>query len=239
MSDETFQDRLDRVRARMAAACARAGRPEESVRLLAISKTHPPEAVAEAARCGLTAFGENKVQEAAAKIPRCPGTLAWHLVGHLQSNKVRLAVTLFDWIHAVDSADLLERVDRIAGEEGRRPTVLLEVNVSGEASKFGMPPEAVGPALERARGCRCVTVAGLMTLPPVCEDPERARGYFRALREVRDRGRAETGWDLPELSMGMSHDFEVAIEEGATWIRIGTDLFGPRESAWRPAAAGE
>ncbi len=239
MTDATFQERLDRVRARMAAACARAGRAPESVRLLAISKTHPPEAVAEAARCGLTVFGENKVQEAAAKIPLCPGRLSWHLVGHLQSNKARQAALLFDWIHAVDSAELLERLDRIAGEEGRRPTVLLEVNVSGEASKFGMPPAAVAPLLERARACRCATVAGLMTIPPVCEDPERARGYFRALRDLRDRCRAETGWELPELSMGMSHDFEVAIEEGATWIRIGTDLFGPREAAWRPRPEAE
>lgn len=232
MSEPTIAERIERVRARIAAACTRAGRDPESVRLVAVSKNHPPESVAAAAACGLTIFGENRVQEAAAKIPLCPGHLDWHLVGHLQSNKARPAVLLFSTIHSVDSADLLRRLDRIAGEEGRRPRVLLEVNVSGESSKFGLPPEALPAALAAAAECRFVEPVGLMTIPPVCEDPERARSFFRALRELRDRARAESGLALAELSMGMSHDFEIAIEEGATMIRVGTDIFGPRP---RPA----
>lgn len=235
----TIAERVERVRARMVAACRAAGRDPESVRLVAVSKTRPPEAVREAADCGLRIFGENRVQEAAVKMPLCPGQLDWHLVGHLQTNKVRPAVRLFSMIHSVDSADLLRRIDAIAGEEGRRPRVLLEVNVSGEGSKNGMRPDAVRPALETANGLRCVEVAGLMTMPPYCEDSERARGFFRALRVLRDRCAAETGFALPELSMGMSMDFEVAIGEGATLVRVGADLFGARGSPWRPVVEGE
>lgn len=225
---DTFEERLERVRGRIGEACARAGRSPDTVRLLAVSKTRSPEDVAEAARCGLDAFGENRVQEAAAKIPLCPGHLAWHLVGHLQANKVRAAVKLFDVVHAVDSAALLERLDRIAGEEGRRLDALLEVNVSGEAAKFGLAPDAVPAVLETASACPHVDVTGLMTIPPFSEDPERARGFFRALRALRDRCRDTTGFDLPELSMGMSNDLQIAVEEGATWVRVGTGLFGPR-----------
>lgn len=230
----TLADRIAAIRARMAAACARAGRDPASVRLLAVSKTRTPEEVTAAALAGLDAFGENKVQEAAAKIPSCPGHLHWHLVGHLQGNKVRPAVKLFETIHAVDSIPLLERVDAIAGDEGARPVVFLEVNVSGEAAKFGMSPDVVAAALDAARRLPHVSVTGLMTMPPLSEDPERARGFFRALRLLRDRCRAQTGFELPELSMGMSADFEIAIEEGATWIRIGTDLFGPRPPRAKP-----
>jgi len=236
MNGETIAERIERVRARIAAACARAGRDPSSVRLVAVSKTHPPERVAAAAACGLTVFGENRVQEAAAKIPLCPGHIEWHLVGHLQSNKARAAALLFHTIHSVDSADLLRRLDRIAAEEGRRPRALFEINVSGESSKFGLKPEALPAVLAAAGECRCVEPAGLMTIPPVSEDPERARGFFRALRELRERARAESGFELPELSMGMSHDFEIAIEEGATMVRVGTDIFGPRP---RPEPAGE
>lgn len=230
----TLADRVAGIRARMDAACARAGRDPASVRLLAVSKTRTPEEVAAAAAAGLDAFGENKVQEAAAKIPSCPGHLHWHLVGHLQSNKVRPAVRLFETIHAVDSIPLLERVDAIAGDEGARPVAFLEVNVSGEAAKFGMSPEAVPATLDAARRLAHVTVTGLMTMPPLSEDPERARGFFRSLRLLRDRCRAQTGFELPELSMGMSADFETAIEEGATWIRVGTDVFGPRPPRPKP-----
>ncbi|MBU4460548.1 MAG: YggS family pyridoxal phosphate-dependent enzyme [Verrucomicrobia bacterium] len=235
----TIAERVGRVRERMAAACRAAGRDPDSVALVAISKTQPPEAVREAADCGLRVFGENRVQEAGFKIPLCPGHLDWHLVGHLQANKARAAVRLFSTIHSVDSADLLCRIDAIAGDEGRRPRVLLEVNVSGEGSKNGMPPDAVRAALETANGLRCVAVAGFMTMPPYCEDPERARGFFRTLRVLRDRCAAETGFALPELSMGMSMDFEVAIGEGATLVRVGTDLFGSRGSPWRPVVEGE
>ncbi len=235
-SEIPIAERVARVRARIAAACARAGRDPDAVRLVAVSKTHPPESVAAAAAAGLTIFGENKVQEAAAKIPLCPGHLEWHLVGHLQSNKVRHAVRLFQTIHSVDSADLLERLDRIAEEEGRRLRALFEVNVSGESSKFGLKPEQLTAVLSAAGACRRIEPVGLMTIPPASEDPERARGFFRALRELRDRARAESGFELPELSMGMSQDFEIAIEEGATYVRVGTDIFGPRP---RPAPAEE
>lgn len=230
----TIAERVERVKGRIAAACAAAGRDPEAVVLVAVSKTQPPQAVREAAACGLRIFGENRVQEAGFKIPECPGHLDWHLVGHLQANKVRAAVQLFSSIHSIDSADLLRRVDAIAGEYGRRPRVLLEVNVSGEGSKSGMRPDAVPAVLEVANGLRCIEVAGFMTMPPYCEDPERARSFFRALRELRDRCAASTGFALPELSMGMSMDLEVAVGEGATLVRVGTDLFGTRGSPWRP-----
>lgn len=226
---ESMEERIARVHARMAAACARAGRVADSVRLVAVSKTHPPERVEEAARCGLRLFGENKVQEAAAKIPHCSSSLEWHLVGHLQSNKARTAVQLFSMIHSIDSADLLQRLNRICDEEGRRMPVCLEVNVAGEGSKYGLAPDAVAGVLAAAQACSRIEVVGLMAIPPAVEDPERARGFFRTLREIRDRLRADTGYELPELSMGMSHDFEIAIEEGATMVRVGTDIFGARE----------
>ena len=151
------------------------------------------------------------------------------MIGHLQSNKAREAVRLFEMIHAVDSPRLLEILDRAAGEEGRILPVCLEVNVSGERSKFGMPPEAVLETLKNADRLHKVKIVGLMTIPPIAEDPAEARPYFRALRELRDQLRGQTGLALPELSMGMSHDFGIAVEEGATWIRVGTLLFGPRK----------
>ena len=199
-----------------------------TVKLVAVSKTKPNELLMEAYSTGQRAFGENKVQEARAKIPLCSGRLHWHLIGHLQSNKAREAVQLFEMSHSVDSLRLLEILDRAAGEEGRPLSVCLEVNVSGERSKFGMAPEAVLETLRGAERCFKVKVVGLMTLPPVAENPEDARPFFRALRELRDRMQDQTGSALPELSMGMSQDFDIAIEEGSTWIRVGTLLFGPR-----------
>ncbi|HSR87511.1 MAG TPA: YggS family pyridoxal phosphate-dependent enzyme, partial [Pontiella sp.] len=191
----------------------------------AVSKTKPPEAIREGADCGLRLFGENKVQEAQAKIPLCPSGLEWHLIGHLQSNKAKVAANLFQMIHSVDSLKLLQALD--AHAETTLP-VLLQVNVSGEKSKSGMAPGEVAGAVEAANQMRKIEVHGLMTIPPFSIDPERARVHFAALRELRDRLQAETGTPLPELSMGMSHDLEVAIEEGSTWVRIGTDLFGSR-----------
>jgi pyridoxal phosphate enzyme (YggS family) len=226
--DESLQARLDVIRGRIAQACARAGRKPESVNLLPVSKTHGPEAVRAAADCGLSVFGENRVQEAKQKIPLCPGHLAWHLVGHLQTNKVKDAVRLFARIHSVDSLKLLAAIDAAGELTGRVMPVFLEVNVSGESSKFGLAPAEVPAVLAAANGLQRVQVDGLMTIPPVAEDPEQARPYFRKLRELRDGWRQATGFDLDELSMGMSQDFEVAIEEGATWIRLGTVLFGPR-----------
>ena len=224
----TFQERLEQVQERMAAACARARRHPSEVQLIAISKTYGPDRVREAADCGLRLFGENKVQEAEAKIPECPGSLSWHLVGHLQSNKAARAVALFDQIHAVDSLKLLQRLEAAAAAEGKRLPVLLEVNVSGEASKFGLPPAAVPELLAQANHLEFVQINGVMTMPPLTPDPERVRYYFRRLRQLRDEWSAASGLPLAELSMGMSHDFEVAIEEGATWIRVGTALFGDR-----------
>ena len=224
----TFQERLEQVKERMAAACARAHRHPSEVQLIAISKTYGPDRVREAADCGLRLFGENKVQEAEAKIPECPGSLSWHLVGHLQSNKAARAVALFDQIHAVDSLKLLQRLEAAAAAEGKRLPVLLEVNVSGEASKFGLPPAAVPELLAQANHLEFVQINGVMTMPPLTPDPERVRYYFQRLRQLRDEWSAASGLLLAELSMGMSHDFEVAIEEGATWIRVGTALFGER-----------
>ena len=222
---ETFAERLERVEQRIAAACEKAGRPRASVRLLAVSKTKPPEAVREAADCGLRLFGENRIQEAQSKIPMCPAGLEWHLIGHLQSNKAKVAARLFQMVHSVDSLKLLEALEQHAGTT---LPVLLQVNVSGEAAKFGMKPEEVAGVIEAANRMAKCEVHGLMTIPPFAPDPEKTRVHFSNLRNLRDRLEDETGTPLPELSMGMSHDLEVAIEEGSTWVRIGTDLFGSR-----------
>jgi hypothetical protein len=230
---ETVSERCEKVRERIRAACRRAGRQEAEIGLVAVSKTHGPEKVREVAACGISVFGENKVQEAASKIPECPGNLTWHLVGHLQRNKAAKAVELFDLIHSVDSLRLIEAIDRVAADMGKTARVLLEVNVSGEGTKFGLKPEEVAGVLSAANKLARVEIRGLMTMPPLTENPEDARPYFRRLRELRDSLRGATGHALAELSMGMSHDFEVAIEEGAHWIRVGTALFGERE---RPEA---
>lgn len=227
--DSGLAERLQAVRERMESACARAGRDPGGARLVAVSKTHGPDRVREAVECGLTVFGESKVQEAQAKIPQCPGRLSWHLVGHLQRNKAAVAAQLFDYIHSVDSARLLEAVDRASAEAGKVMPVLLEVNVSGESSKFGLAPADVPALLARANELDNVEVRGLMTMPPFTEDPAEARPWFRRLRELRDAWRGETGFALDELSMGMTHDLEIAIEDGATWVRVGTALFGERE----------
>lgn len=224
-----LNNRFEDIVRRIHAACGRAGRDPASVQLMAVSKTQHPDDIAAVAALGVETFGENRVQEARGKIPLCPSRLHWHLIGHLQSNKAREAVRLFEMIHSVDSVQMLETLDRVAAAEGRSLPVCLEVNVSGERSKFGMAPEHVAGTLEAANRLFRVKVVGLMTIPPVAEDPEEARPFFRALRELRDRMQGESGVTMPGLSMGMSHDFEVAIEEGATWIRVGSLLFGPRK----------
>ena len=223
-----MEEKLEDIRSRIGRACARAGRAPESVRLLAVSKGVSPERIAEAAAAGVAVLGENRVQEARQKIPRCPGHLEWHFIGHLQSNKVRECVCLFHMIHAVDSLRLLELIHEAADAEGRSVSVCLEVNVAGEATKHGLAPEAVPQVLEASARYHRVDVLGLMAIPPFCEEPEDVRPFFRRLREWRDQWQADFGVPLGELSMGMSHDFEVAIEEGATWIRLGAALFGPR-----------
>jgi PLP dependent protein len=218
----TFADRLAAVRAEIDAACARAGRDPAGVRIVAVSKKQPPERVRDASESGQGVFGENRVQEARAKIPLCPGGLEWHMIGHLQRNKVREAVRLFGMIHSVDSWRLLEAVEAAADEAGVTVPVCLEVNVSGEPVKYGAAPEAVPGLLEQAGALMHVDVVGLMTMPPLTPDPAEARPYFRALRELRDAQDVP----LPELSMGMTRDYAIAVEEGATWVRLGTGLFG-------------
>ncbi|MCO5045706.1 MAG: YggS family pyridoxal phosphate-dependent enzyme [Kiritimatiellae bacterium] len=229
MSD-SVADRLSAIEERILAACARAGRSRDEVELIAVSKTQPPAAVAEVAALGLRIFGENKVQEARAKIPECPSQLSWHLIGHLQSNKAKWAVELFDVIHSVDSEKLARVLDAAADAAGRTVRILLEVNVSGEGSKFGLKPEEVAGVLAVANACPRLVVEGLMTMAPLAPEAEKARPYFRKLRELRDSLARETGTPLEHLSMGMSGDFEVAIEEGATRVRIGTLLFGDRKA---------
>jgi pyridoxal phosphate enzyme (YggS family) len=213
----------------MEGACAAAHRDPGEVSLLPVTKTVPPERIAEAAECGLTVFGESRVQEARQKIPLCAGQHRWHVVGHLQTNKVREAVRLFQMVHSVDSERLLRAMESACGEAGVAMPVCVEVNVSGEGSKFGVSPEAAPGLLKIAGELMRVEVVGLMTIPPFTREPAEARPYYRRLRELRDECREGTGLALPHLSMGMSRDFDVAIEEGATWIRLGTILFGERE----------
>ena len=222
-------DILEDVNGRIRAACDRAGRNPEDVEIVAVTKTHGADVVKEAWDAGLQIVGENKVQEAAWKKPSSVSGPQWHLIGHLQSNKVRHALELFDFIHSVDSVKLADRINFIADEIGASPRVLLEVNVSGEKSKSGMSPDAVRPTIEHiASECPRITVEGFMTMAPFSENPEDARPYFRRLRELRDALQDSLGIGLPRLSMGMSGDYEVAVEEGATWVRLGTVLFGER-----------
>ena len=224
-----FSEILAGVRAKIAAACAKVGRDPAEVEIIAVTKTHGEDVVREAWENGLATVGENKVQEAAWKKPASVSGPSWHLIGHLQGNKVRPALELFDFIHSVDSVKLADRINAIADEIGAQPHVLLEVNVSGEKSKSGMTPEAVEPTLRHIQeNCPRVTVEGLMTMAPFSENPEDARPYFRRLRELRDTLQETLGVGLPRLSMGMSGDYEVAVEEGATWVRLGTVLFGER-----------
>lgn len=218
----TIADNLAAVRARVTAAAQRAGRKPGEVQLIAVSKKVEPERVEEALAAGLMVFGENKLQEGKAKIPLVSGRAHWHMIGHLQSNKARDAVALFELIHSVDSVKLAVELDKWAERAGKPQPILLEVNVSGEASKFGMKPEDVAGALEEINKLSRLEVHGLMTMAPFFEEAEKARPFFRQLRELRDQ------LGLPELSMGMSHDFEIAVEEGATMIRVGTAIFGER-----------
>ncbi len=234
MAEGGIEGRIEAVRGRLREACRRVGRDESTVRLVAVSKTHPAESVDAAARAGCDCFGESRVYEALPKMEACTGRLEWHFIGHLQRNKVQPVVEAFALIHAVDSWRLLERIESCAAVAGRRVAVCLEVNVSGEASKYGLAPAAVPDVLERANGLAHVDVQGLMTMAPFHPDPEMARPCFRRLREYRDGWAAQSGFALSTLSMGMSGDFEVAIEEGATLVRLGSIIFGARP----PAAGG-
>jgi pyridoxal phosphate enzyme (YggS family) len=224
-------DRVAAVRERIARAAARAGRKADDVTLVAVAKTHPPERVREAFAAGLRDFGENKVQEAEGKIAALADLAGarWHMVGHLQANKARKAVTLFDRIHSLDDVGLARRLEKAGAEQGRRVRVLVQVDLAGEKTKFGLDEAHLFPALEVLRGLKSVRVEGLMGFPPYEEDPERVRPHFRRLREVRDAALARDLLLGRDLSMGMSHDLEIAIEEGATLVRVGTALFGERD----------
>ena len=228
---EEVPQRLARVRDRVANAAIRAGRKPEDVRLIAVSKTHPIDAVRAAAAAGQLDFGENKVQEALQKIAQSTDTsLRWHLIGHLQSNKARKAAQAVGSIHAIDSIELLKRVDQGAAEAGRAVDVLIQVDLALEETKFGAPVGEVRSIVDAAAGCTAARLAGLMLLPPLVENPEDARPWFARLRSLRDELVASgvPADRLRELSMGMSHDFEVAIAEGATMVRVGTAIFGER-----------
>ena len=226
--DVDLAKNLETLRHRIAAACARAGRDPASVTLVAVSKGQPPEVVRAAADLGLTLFGENKVQEARAKIPLCPGRLRWHMIGHLQSNKARDAVQSFEVIHSVDSLTLAQELQKQAGKAAKTVPILLEVNLAGEASKFGYRIEQLLADLPSLNALTRLEMQGLMTMAPWTPEPEKVRPIFRRLRELKVECEQRFGAPLPHLSMGMTGDFEVAIEEGSTLIRIGTALFGER-----------
>ena len=221
---------LERVREQIAHAAAKAGRIVEDVELVAITKTHPAEKAREAIEAGQTLFGESRVQEARAKIPELPSNLRWHFVGHLQKNKIRHALPLFEMIHSVHSLSLAQDINRVANEEGLHPRVLLEVNMAGEGSKFGFSSEKLRDEMEELLALPRLSILGLMTIPPLAEEAEESRKYFVQLRELRDRLQTEFRVDLAQLSMGMTQDFPVAIEEGATLVRVGTAIFGERRS---------
>jgi pyridoxal phosphate enzyme (YggS family) len=235
----TFPETLPPVQARIEAALRRAGRPLDSATLVAVTKTYPPETVLAAIAAGLTQIGENKVQEARAKQAETGQRGEWHLIGHLQSNKVKYVPAIFDWVHSIDSYDLAAELDARAREEGKKLKVLLQVNPSGELTKFGVTPELAAPLAEKVNALPSLELRGLMMLAPYYEEVERTRPHFAALRETRDRLERETGLILPELSMGMSSDFEVALEEGSTILRLGTILFGTRPKASKVARRGD
>ena len=229
---------LEMVQARIAAAIAKSARAADGVDLIAVSKKQDAEKVRAAFDAGQAIFGESRVQEARAKIPLLPSAVRWHFIGHLQKNKIRHALPLFELFHSVDSLGLANDIERIAAEEGVRPRVLLEVNVAGEGSKIGFPPDAVRAAMEPLLQLRRLEIDGLMAIPPLAPEAEDSRRYFVLLRELRDSLEQEFGIALPQLSMGMSNDYDVAIEEGATLVRVGTAIFGARP-ATKAARAGE
>jgi PLP dependent protein len=219
---------LENVRQQIAHAAGKAGRSPDDIELVAVTKTHPAEKVREAIEAGQTLFGESRVQEARAKIPELPSNMRWHFVGHLQKNKIRHALPLFELFHGVDSLALAQEMDRIGEEEGLHPRVLLEVNVAGEGSKFGFSPENLRAEMELLLGLPRLSILGLMAIPPLAEQAEASRKYFAELRELRDRLQTEFRVDLAQLSMGMTHDFPIAVGEGATLVRVGTAIFGER-----------
>ncbi|MEI6535210.1 MAG: YggS family pyridoxal phosphate-dependent enzyme [Verrucomicrobiaceae bacterium] len=223
-----IHDNIDNVKSKIAEALARSGRSADSVELLAVSKTFSADIIREAVDAGLRFFGENKVQEILAKQPLLPARLRWHLIGHLQSNKIRKILPFVEAIQSVDSLDLARDIDRVAAELGLFPKVYLEVNVAAEASKFGFAPAALESQIEDLLKLDRLEIQGLMCIPPPAPDAGDSRKYFVFLREFRDRLEKQTGAPFNALSMGMSHDYAIAVEEGATIVRVGSAIFGGR-----------
>ncbi len=219
---------LEQILRRIATAAQRANRAADDVLLLAVTKTVQPELIEQAIAAGVNTFGESKVQEARQKIPIVSGRTHWHMVGHLQTNKARDAVELFELIHSVDSLKLAAEISKWAERAGKTQRVLLEINLSGESSKFGLKPDALDAVLGQIRALPRIEVEGLMTVPPHTEEIEKVRPWFRQLREIRDSAARRHDLSLPHLSMGMTGDYEIAIEEGATIVRLGTAIFGER-----------
>jgi PLP dependent protein len=234
----SIAENLERVREQIACAAAKSGRSTDDVELVAITKTHPAEKVRETVEAGQTLFGESRVQEARAKIPELPSNVRWHFVGHLQKNKIRHALPLFELIHSVDSLELAEEMNRIAQEGGLHPRVLLEVNVAGEGSKFGFRSDRLREQIEALLALPRLSILGLMAIPPLAEEAQASRKYFIQLRELRDRLQTEFRVDLAQLSMGMTQDFPIAVEEGATLVRVGTAIFGERSKKKVPDEHG-
>jgi pyridoxal phosphate enzyme (YggS family) len=225
---EPIAEDLERVRSQILDAAKKSGRSLNAIELVAISKTHEAEKVRAALDAGQELFGESRVQEARAKIPLLPSAARWHFVGRLQKNKIRHALPLFELFHSVDSIELAREMNRIAEEEGLHPRILLEVNVAGEGSKIGFAPDSLRAEMETLLGLPRLSIEGLMTIPPLAPEAETSRKYFSVLRDLRDQLAAQFQAGLPQLSMGMSGDFAVAIEEGATLVRVGTAIFGKR-----------
>ena len=227
-------ERLQSVHHRIAAAAQRSGRSVDDITLIAISKTHPAPVLRTALEMGVADLGENRVQEAETKIQEIGRSSArWHLVGHLQSNKARRAVQLFDFIHSLDSSELALRLERVCEEEGIKGLqVLIQVDLAGETTKSGIPEKELPDLVDVIRECRHLQLCGLMVLPPFFEEAELVRPFFKQLRELRDslKQQGHFGQGIGELSMGMTHDFEIAVEEGATMLRVGTAIFGEREA---------
>ena len=224
----SIAENLERVRGQITQAAAKAGRSTNDTELVAITKTHPAEKVREAVDAGHTLFGESRVQEARAKIPELPSNLRWHFAGHLQKNKVRHALPLFELFHGVDSLALAQEMNRIAAKEGGHPCVLLEVNVAGEGSKFGFKAQSLRGEMESLLALPRLSIEGLMCIPPLADEPEASRTFFVQVRELRDSLEKEFDLRLPHLSMGMTQDFCIAVQEGATLVRVGTAILGER-----------
>ena len=225
----SVQKNLSEIHARIESAATRYGRKASEIQLVAVSKTHPPELIREAFEAGQRAFGESRVQDALPKLDALPPGIEWHFIGHLQTNKIRKVVSRFALFHGVDNENLAVQINRIAGELGVTANVLLEVNVSGEESKFGFAPENLPAALENLAPLPFLRIRGLMTMAPYSDNPDEARPFFAKLRELRNRLASQTGLPLSELSMGMSGDFEQGIAEGGTIVRVGSAIFGSRE----------